>query len=183
MILTLFVVAIAVACSDSDSPTSPGGVTLEVQFDHNKHHVVPVNGQEEVPTRNTQATGRAIFHVATDGQSIGYTLEVSNIRNAFQGHIHIAPAGQNGGIVVWLYPSTAAVAGPVGGGPLDGLIAKGVITQANLVGGMVGQPLSALIDAINAGNAYVNIHTNDGVAPTDTGPGDFPGGEIRGQIR
>jgi hypothetical protein len=27
------------------------------------------------------------------------------------------------------------------------------------------------------------VHTNDGVPPTDTGPGDFPGGEIRGQIR
>jgi hypothetical protein len=33
-----------------------------------------------------------------------------------------------------------------------------------------------------AGNAYVNVHTNDGVDPTNTGAGDFPGGEIRGQI-
>jgi hypothetical protein len=36
--------------------------------------------------------------------------------------------------------------------------------------------------AIEAGDAYVNVHTNDGVAPTNTGPGDFPGGEIRGQL-
>jgi len=36
---------------------------------------------------------------------------------------------------------------------------------------------------MRAGNTYVNVHTNDGVAPTNTGPGDFPGGEIRGQIR
>jgi hypothetical protein len=28
----------------------------------------------------------------------------------------------------------------------------------------------------------VNVHTNDGVDPADSGPGDFPGGEIRGQI-
>jgi hypothetical protein len=27
------------------------------------------------------------------------------------------------------------------------------------------------------------VHTNDGVAPPNSGPGDFPGGEIRGQIR
>jgi hypothetical protein len=27
------------------------------------------------------------------------------------------------------------------------------------------------------------VHTNDGVAPPNTGPGDFPGGEIRGQVR
>ena len=63
------------------------------------------------------------------------------------------------------------------------MIAKGEITSANLMGSLAGQPLSALINQINAGNAYVNIHTNDGVAPADTGPGDFPGGEIRGQIR
>jgi len=30
--------------------------------------------------------------------------------------------------------------------------------------------------------AYVNVHTNDGMGDVDTGPGDFPGGEIRGQI-
>jgi hypothetical protein len=36
--------------------------------------------------------------------------------------------------------------------------------------------------AIKAGNAYVNVHTSDGVDPGNTGPGDFPGGEIRGQI-
>jgi len=32
------------------------------------------------------------------------------------------------------------------------------------------------------GGAYVNIHTDDGIAPPNTGPGDFPGGEIRGQL-
>ena len=53
----------------------------------------------------------------------------------------------------------------------------------DLINDLVGQPLSALIDAMEAGNTYVNVHTNDGVAPTNTGPGDFPGGEIRGQIR
>ena len=56
------------------------------------------------------------------------------------------------------------------------------ITAGNLVGPLAGQPLSALVDAIEAGNAYVNVHTNDGVPPTNTGPGDFPAGEIRGQL-
>jgi hypothetical protein len=35
---------------------------------------------------------------------------------------------------------------------------------------------------MEAGTAYVNVHTNDNVPPPNTGPGDFPGGEIRGQI-
>jgi len=38
------------------------------------------------------------------------------------------------------------------------------------------------VAALSTAGAYANVHTNDGVAPTNTGPGDFPGGEIRGQI-
>src|SRR5207249_402096 len=38
-------------------------------------------------------------------------------------------------------------------------------------------------DTPASGNAYVNVHTNDGMAPPNSGPGDFPGGEIRGQLR
>jgi hypothetical protein len=63
------------------------------------------------------------------------------------------------------------------------VLAEGTITAANLIGPLAGHPLSDLIADMESGGAYVNIHTNDGVAPTNTGPGDFPGGEIRGQIR
>jgi hypothetical protein len=40
-----------------------------------------------------------------------------------------------------------------------------------------------VLERIREGNAYVNVHTNDGVAPTNQGPGDFPGGEVRGQFK
>ena len=40
-----------------------------------------------------------------------------------------------------------------------------------------------VLAAIASGATYVNVHTNDGVPPPNTGPGDFPGGEIRGQTR
>jgi hypothetical protein len=42
--------------------------------------------------------------------------------------------------------------------------------------------MSALVDALNSGNAYVNVHTNDGVPPASSGPGDLPAGEIRGNF-
>ena len=32
------------------------------------------------------------------------------------------------------------------------------------------------------GNAYVNVHEDDGVGDPNSGPGDFPGGEIRAQM-
>ncbi len=137
-----------------------------------------LNGGEEVPARDTNARGNATFELSDDGLTLSYKLIVANIDNVVASHIHIGPAGVNGPVVLFLYGNA-----PAGGGTLNGVIAEGTATAANLVGPLAGQPLSVLIAHMTAGNAYVNVHTNDGVAPTNTGPGDFPGGEIRGQIR
>jgi hypothetical protein len=141
-----------------------------------------LKGRYEVPLRDTNAQGQAIFRVSDDGSSVDYKLIASNIDNAFMAHIHQGPPSANGPIVVWLYPSTAPVPGPLGSGRHDGVLAEGTFTAADLVGPLAGHPLSELLDAIQAGNAYVNVHTNDGVDGVNTGPGDFPGGEIRGQL-
>jgi hypothetical protein len=142
--------------------------------------------QEVMPlgiVNNSLAQGQANFKLSADGTELSYKLIFSNIDNAFMAHIHMGPAGANGPVVVWLFPSTTPGApGPLGAGRMDGVQAEGTITAANLVGPLAGHPFGELIDAIRAGNAYVNVHTNDGVAPTNTGSGDFPGGEIRGQL-
>jgi hypothetical protein len=140
------------------------------------------NGSQEVPPRDTQGQAQAIFHLSTDGSSLEYKLNASNIDNVFMAHIHMAGPGVNGMIVVWLYPSTAPVAGPLGAGRTDGVLAEGTITAADLVGPLAGHPLSDLVQAMRDGQAYVNLHTNDGVDGVNTGPGDFPGGEIRADI-
>ena len=144
---------------------------------------VHADGSLEVPARDSKGQGQAIFRLSEDGSSLDYKLIASNIENVFMAHIHREAPGVNGQIVVWLYPSTAVAPGPLGAGRTDGVLAEGTITGANLVGPLAGQPLSALVDAMQNGNAYVNFHTNDGVGATNTGPGDFPGGEIRGDIR
>jgi len=136
-----------------------------------------------VPIRDTNAQGQAIFHLSKDGNGLEYKLIASNISNAFMAHIHIGPPDVNGPIAVWLYPSTAVAPGPVGAGRTDGVLVEGTITAANLVGPLAGAELKDLVDAMNAGNAYVNLHTNDGVGDTNTGAGDFPGGEIRADVR
>jgi hypothetical protein len=149
---------------------------------------VPLNfrthltGAGEVPPRDTRAQGQAIFQLDRSGNALGYRLIGSNIENVFMAHIHIGSPTVNGPIVVWLYPSTAPVFGPLGAGRHDGVLATGTITAANLVGPLAGMTLSDLVTAITAGDAYVNVHTNDGVGDTNSGPGDFPGGEIRGQL-
>jgi hypothetical protein len=58
-----------------------------------------------------------------------------------------------------------------------------LITGSN--GATVGDPaitFDELVEAMRTGNAYVNVHTNDGVGQPNTGPGDMQSGEIRGQV-
>jgi hypothetical protein len=135
-------------------------------------------GANEVPARDSNGQAEAIFHLSDDGTQLEYKLNAANIENVVQAHIHLAAEGVNGPIVAFLYGPVAA-----GGGRTDGVLAEGTITAANLIGPLAGHPLSDLVAAINSGDAYVNLHTNDGVDGVNTGPGDFPGGEIRGQIK
>jgi CHRD domain len=133
-------------------------------------------GAEEVPPRATDATGTAFFQLSDDGTRISYTVSVSNIENVVASHIHCGAKGVNGPVGVTLFM------GSPGGGAISGTLAKGTITAPDSGNGCGWADLAAVVAAMNSGNTYVNVHTNDGVAPTNTGPGDFPGGEIRGQI-
>lgn len=148
--------------------------------DQNRNYSVHLTGDQEVPARETNAQGQASFHLSKDGQTLHYKLNVANIENVLMAHIHMGPPSGTGGVVAWLYPS--APPGISIPGRTQGTLAEGDITAANLVGALSGQPLSALLDAMNNGNAYVNVHTNDFVDPPNTGAGDFPGGEIRGNL-
>ncbi len=143
-----------------------------------QNFVAHLTGASEVPAHATRAVGEVTFQLSPDGTQLDYRLISSNIQNVIASHIHLAPAGINGPITVFLF-------GPVapGGGRSDGVLAHGTITVDDLTGPLAGHPFSDLIAAMSAGGTYVNVHTNDGVDGTNTGPGDFPGGEIRGQIR
>lgn len=143
-----------------------------------KVFVTHLEGSQEVPPRVTDATGQAVFRLSPSGTSLQYRLIVSNIENVVASHIHVGASGVNGPVVAFL-----AGPFPAGGGPSNGNLGQGTITAANLVGPLAGMDFSALVEAMESGGAYVNVHTNDGVDPTNTGPGDFPGGEIRGQIK
>lgn len=181
-VIAVAIGALAIAACDQPQPTAVVPVfegSHELRLDGKlRNAVAPLSGDQEVPLRETRATGNAVFHVAPDGLSMRYKLIVANIENVVASHIHVGEAGVNGPVVAVLFGSVAP-----GGGRTDGVLAEGEITGANLVGPLLGQPLSALVEAMQSGGAYVNVHTNDGVPPTNTGPGDFPGGEVRGQIR
>jgi hypothetical protein len=131
--------------------------------------VAPLSGGEEVPPNDSRATGVATFKLSDDGTELSYRLVVANIENVTQAHIHLAPAGVNGGVVAWLYPS--APPAQLIPGRTDGVLATGTITSDDLVGALAGMTLDDLLAAMRAGNTYTNVHTSQ-----------FPGGEIRGQI-
>ena len=196
--------AAAVTCACSESTRTPAGPTeytapLQVQAVQPdgtaKNHTTHLSGDQEVPPNNSHAQGQAIFKVAADGQSFDYKLIASNIENVFMAHIHCGPAGTNGPIIVWLYPTpTSNVTDPlpIGSGRHDGVLVEGTIradaamhvrptdSSTTCPGGV--STFADVLKQIGDSNTYVNVHTNDGEAPTNTGPGDFPGGEIRGQL-
>ena len=139
-----------------------GATTALARSGHFNTHLT---GGEEVPAVVTGAQGQATFKLSADGQSISYKLNVANIEDVIQAHIHLAPQGVNGNVVTFLF-------GPVAGGvDVSGRLASGSIEAGDLINDLAGHPLEDLIAAIEDGNAYVNVHT---VA--------HPGGEIRGQL-
>jgi hypothetical protein len=151
-----------------------------------------LRGDEEVlvvpegaPTpADSRGQGQATFRVNDDG-TVDFKLMATNIDNVIMAHIHCGRAGANGPIRMWLSPviGPTGAAGPSGSGRHTGILASGTFSPTGVVcpASAVGQDM-ALLDAMRAGLTYVNVHTNDGVAPNNTGPGDFPGGEIRGQL-
>jgi hypothetical protein len=130
----------------------------------------PLSGDESVPRVTTRGTGFAAFELVPAGNALRYWLFVNTLQNVQMAHIHIGAAGVNGPVAIWLYPP--APPARLIAGAVAGFIGEGTITTANFAGPLAGQPFSALLTAMNTGQAYVNVHTNQ-----------FPGGEIRGQIR
>jgi hypothetical protein len=152
--------AVVAACSDDDDTTEPA-----TDFE------AVLSGGEEVPAVGTPASGTATLSI--EGSQIAYRVEVANLENAVVSHIHVAPSGENGPVRLNLCGTPDGVPACVGG--------TGVLVEsAN--GNAVDITFDSLVSAIRAGNAYVNVHTDNGDAVPNSGPGDFGSGEIRGQI-
>ncbi|HCY42609.1 MAG TPA: CHRD domain protein [Prolixibacteraceae bacterium] len=125
-----------------------------------------LSGDQEVPPRETLATGQAIFQLSKDGTELSYKLIVADLEDVTASHIHLGLPGVSGGVVVPLY-----ISGLISG-TSNGILAEGVIKNENLTGALKDKTLNDLIANINNGNAYVNVHSKLS-----------PGGEIRGQIK
>jgi CHRD domain len=144
-----------------------------------------LRGYQEVPSISTPASGRFRAEIGP-GPVINFRLTYQNIQNVFMAHIHLGQRAVNGGISAFLCGPGHQVCPPTGG------TVTGTITAADVIGpatqGIEAGEINELIAAMKAGVTYANVHTTDGVDtvggnPEPPGPpGDFPAGEIRGQI-
>src|SRR5256886_8660726 len=117
--------------------------------------VAHLTGASEVPSHETPAVGEVKFQLSPDGARLEYRLISSNIHNVIASHIHLAPAGVNGPITVFLFGNV-----PPGGGRTDGVLAHGTIPAAHLIGPPAGHPVSHLITPPPAVAAYGHAHTH-----------------------
>ena len=121
-----------------------------------------LNGASFVPPVDTLAQGQFIGRVRPDG-TLFYKLNLANIENVVAAHIHCAPPGINGPVGVTLF----------GGAPVsvNGTLAEGPILAPDVNNGCGWLDLDDVIDALESGDTYINVHTLDSLA-----------GEIRGQV-
>lgn len=123
-------------------------------------------GDNENPPVNSLGQCQANFRLTSDGSGLQYRLIVANIEFVTQAHIHLAPPNENGPVVAFLFGFVPE------GATTNGTLAQGIIVAGDLIGPLAGMSVDDLVAEIEAGNAYVNVHTLS-----------HPPGEIRGQIR
>jgi len=123
-----------------------------------------LTGKDEVPPKDTKAIGTAEFTV-NGANSMSYKVTVNNMEKVTAAHIHTGKEGENGPVVVTLFKTDSPSAAT------NGVLSQGTITSAKFEGPLAGKQLSDLINLINSGDAYVNVHTEAN-----------PKGEIRGQL-
>src|SRR6266446_3864633 len=136
-----------------------------------------LTGFQESPPKLSPSTGR--FQATVTGSTLSYTLTYTKLSSpAFMAHIHFGQPAVNGGIFLWLCGSAAAP-GPAGTPtcPPDGGTVSRSVTASDIVAPVPTQNLAAgdfagALSILAAGDAYVNVHTTN-----------FPGGEIRGDVR
>lgn len=158
--LVLMVLLASTLMMAGDCDDDPTGIVDDAEFE------ASLSGAAERPDPvTTNATGDAFFDL--DGTTFRYLIEVEDIDDVTLAHIHNGNATVAGPIVVELFN---AGGNPVSFTDRDELI-EGSFTAADLeaAGGIT--TLDALIDAMEAGTVYVNVHTSAN-----------PSGEIRGQI-
>ena len=171
-------VGLAVAAAGAVAATTMVAAQGDPGHDHGSKKVRAfLTGYDEDPLAvSTPASGSFSARIDQGDQEIRYVLRFDGLPTAVaQAHIHFGNASQSGGVSTFLCTNLGN--GPAGtqACPASGTV-TGTIGPEDVIG-PAGQGIAAgefreLVEAIEAHAAYVNVHT-----------GQYPGGEIRGQLR
>ena len=162
----LSIVTVSLALVTMIVSASGGSLVTSSHAQGEQKFTAKMTGKDEVPPKDTKASGDAEFTLSADGKTMSYKVNVMNMNKVTMAHIHQGKVGENGPPVVWLFNSTSNPTGPK-----NGMLSQGSFTSNDLVGPLKGKQMSDLVKLINDGNAYANVHTQQN-----------PKGEIRGQI-
>jgi hypothetical protein len=141
-----------------------------------------MSGYLEVPSISSPTAKGTIEVRIRNSSTIDYKLTYSGLSStSLFAHIHFAQPGVNGGVAAFLCGgNTKPTPCPATGGTVTGTITAGDVVAVNAPApaapgtsqGIAAGELAELIAAIKAGVTYANVHSQN-----------FPGGEIRGQIK
>jgi hypothetical protein len=160
------VVGIPIAHAQNQTAGTQEQQPAAEQAQQDQEFTANLTGDSEVPPVTTNATGTAEFELNDDGDEMSYDLEVEDIEGVLFAHIHQGSDSENGPIVVTLFNATD---GPTD--EIDGTLESGDFAAEDFEGPLQGQNMTDLVDAIEGGQAYVNVHTEAN-----------PPGEVRGTI-
>ncbi len=134
---------------NAHTAANPGGeIRGQVILETDHRFAARLSGANEVPAVASGGEGLFIANLSKAETEVKFHMVFRGLSSAVTGaHIHNAPAGANGGVIFDL------------GSFLVGNVIDGVWDPAGFV------------DALKAGELYINVHTVDN-----------PGGEIRGQL-
>jgi len=144
-VMSLCSTVVLIAGSANAEPVAEGG----------RKFTTTMSGAEEVPAADPDGSATGSITVNVGQQRVCWEFtNVSNITVPHRAHIHRAPAGSNGSIVVDFFNVTVGTQGPLSG-----------CTTAPLTRELLNDII------MNPSSYYLNLHN-----------ADFLGGAIRGQL-
>ncbi len=166
--LIVLIVALAIGLSGGDATPDTSSTTTTSLPLESASYSSDLTGDQSVPAVQTQASASFRMEYIPDSKELSWSLEITHVlTNPTLAAIYEgAPGTENGESVYVLF-----VAEPGEEGAKTGILAEGVIVEADLVGPLLGGTIADLIQLIKEGNAYVSI-----------GNKSHPIDAIRGQI-